>query len=154
MPGVPVFVPQAEMDFIDSGHQMTALARRLGTEDYQVYAFSNGPYFGFTESHDFFGDGSVVIVPAPGHTPGSVFVFVTVSSGKRYVLIGDTAWQIEGIDLPAEKPWLSRRLVDVYPEQIRTLLVRLHVLKRDIPDLTVVPAHDRRVWEALPRLGE
>jgi glyoxylase-like metal-dependent hydrolase (beta-lactamase superfamily II) len=154
MPGVPVFVPQAELDFIRSGHHMTALARRLGTDDYQVYAFSDGPYLGFPESHDFFGDGSVVIVPAPGHTPGSVFVFVTVSSGKRYVMIGDTAWQIEGIDLPAEKPWLARRLVDVYPEQIRSLLVRLHVLQRDIPGLTVVPAHDRRVWEALPRLGE
>jgi len=154
MPGVSVFVPQAELDFIRSDHPMTALARRLGTDDYQVYAFSDGAYLGFPESHDFFGDGSVVIVPAPGHTPGSVFVFVTVSSGKRYALIGDTAWQIEGVDLPAEKPWLARRLVDVYPEQIRNLLVRLHVLKRDIPGLTVVPAHDRRVWEDLPQLGE
>ncbi|MCE9522988.1 MAG: MBL fold metallo-hydrolase, partial [Alphaproteobacteria bacterium] len=152
LPNVPVFVPQAELDFVNSGNAATALARELGTKNYQVYAFDGGPYLGFEHSHDFFGDGSVVAVPAPGHTPGSIFAFINTSDGKRYVLIGDTAWQSEGVDHPAEKPWLSRNLVDNDAEQIRGLLVRLHQLKQAIPDLIVVPAHERRVWEQLPRL--
>ena len=58
----------------------------------------------------------------------------------------------EGIDHPAEKPWLARNLVDNDAEQVRGLLIRLHQLKEAIPGLQVIPAHDRRLWEALPRL--
>lgn len=152
MPGVPVLAPQAELDFINSGHPMGALARSIGTKDYRPYTFDGGPYLGFPASHDVFGDGSVVVVPAAGHTPGSVFVFVTEGSGKRYAFIGDTAWQIEGVDLPSEKPWLSRTLVDNDQDKVRALLVKLHQLKAAIPGLVVVPAHDRRVWETLPGL--
>lgn len=150
--GVPVWVNKEELEFIQSGAQLTALARQIGTQDYRVYEFSGGPYLGFGKSYDFFGDGSVVLVPAPGHTPGSIFAFITTSSGERYVLVGDTAWQIEGIELPAERPWLSRSLVDSDAEKVRGLLVQLHALKKAMPDLIVVPAHDRRIWERLPGL--
>lgn len=152
LPDVPVFVPQSELDFINSNNAATALAREIGTKNYRTYAFDGGHYLGFEHSHDFFGDGSVVAVPAPGHTPGSIFAFINTSDGKHYVLVGDTAWQIEGVDRPAEKPWLARNLVDNDAAEVRGLLVRLHQLKQAIPDLIVVPAHDRRVWEQLPRL--
>jgi glyoxylase-like metal-dependent hydrolase (beta-lactamase superfamily II) len=150
--GVPVWVNKQELEFIHSGDMLTALARQIGTQDYRVYEFSGGPYLGFGKSHDFFGDGSIVLVPAPGHTPGSIFAFITTTSGARYVLVGDTAWQIEGIELPAERPWLSRSLVDSDAEKVRGLLVQLHTLKKAMPDLIVVPAHDRRIWERLPSL--
>jgi glyoxylase-like metal-dependent hydrolase (beta-lactamase superfamily II) len=154
LPRVPVLVPQAELDFVNSQDPASALAHTIGTQNYRVYAFDGGPYLGFERSHDVFGDGSVVLVPAPGHTPGSIFAFITTSAGGRFVLIGDTAWQSEGVDLPAERPWLSQRLVDKDPERVRGLLVRLHQLKAAMPDLVVVPAHDRRIWEQLPKLGE
>jgi glyoxylase-like metal-dependent hydrolase (beta-lactamase superfamily II) len=151
-PGVPVWMSQAELDFVGKGGPAAELARRLKTAAYTSFPWDGGPYLGFETSHDVFGDGAVVLVPAPGHTPGSIFVFVTASDGARYVLIGDTAWQSEGVDRPAEKPWISRRMVDNRPEQVRALLVRLHQLKRQVPGLIVLPAHDRRVWETLPRL--
>lgn len=152
LPNALVYVPQAELDFIANGGEATLVARDMGVTNYRTYDFPNGPYLGFEKSYDVFGDGSVVIVSAPGHTPGSVFAFVTTSDGKRYVLIGDTAWQSEGVDRPAEKPWLARRLVDNEPEKVRALLVRLHQIKQAMPDLIVVPAHDRRIWESLPHL--
>lgn len=104
LPDVPVLVPQAELDFVNNGGAATEVARQIGTKNYRIYVFDGGPYLGFAHSLDFFGDGSVVLVPAPGHTPGSIFAFITTSDGKRYVLIGDTAWQSEGVDRPAEKP--------------------------------------------------
>jgi N-acyl homoserine lactone hydrolase len=148
--GVPVWINQRELDFVNSGHPATALARELGTRDYRVYRFSDGPYLGFASSYDVFGDGSVVLVPAPGHTPGSIVAFIALASGQRYALIGDLAWQTEGIALPAEKPWLARRLVDDDPAAVRDLLVRLHQLQAAMPNLLIVPAHDRRVWDTLP----
>ncbi|WP_140637199.1 MBL fold metallo-hydrolase [Methylibium rhizosphaerae] len=152
LPGVPVWVNQAELDFIRSGHETTELARRLDLKTYQVYAFGGPAYLGFPASHDVFGDGSVVLVPAPGHTPGSTIVFVSLPGGQRYALVGDLVWQIEGVDLPAEKPWISRRLVDFDQEATRALVQRMHELKRRLPALVVLPAHDRRLWEQLPRL--
>lgn len=152
LPNIPVYVTQAELNFVKGGDPATELARKIGTAAYKIYGFPGGPYLGFDKSFDFYGDGSVVLVPAPGHTPGSVFAFINTSDGKHYVLIGDTAWQSEGVDRPAEKPWLARRLVDNDPEALRGLLIRLHQLKQAVPSLIVVPAHDRRLWETLPRL--
>ncbi|MBP6013820.1 MAG: MBL fold metallo-hydrolase [Alphaproteobacteria bacterium] len=152
LPNIPVFVTKAELDFVNSGDPATLLARKIGTIAYNVYAFPDGPYMGFDKSFDLYADGSVVVVPAPGHTPGSIFVFITTSDAKRYLLIGDTAWQSEGYERPAEKPWLARDLVDNDAEEVRGLLVRMHQLKTQFPDLTIVPAHDRRIWETLPQL--
>ena len=151
-PGVSLLVPQTELDFINSGHEAAALARKVGIERYKTYAFEDGPYLGFERSHDMFDDGSVVIVPAPGHTPGSIIAFITLPGARRYALIGDLAWQREGIELPAERPWLPRSRLDLDPQAVRELLVRMHLLHRAQPDLIFVPAHDRRVWDTLPRL--
>jgi N-acyl homoserine lactone hydrolase len=150
LPGIPVWINQAELDFIRSGHPATQLARELGDLPYRVYAFDGPPYWGFEASHDVFGDGSVVLVPAGGHTPGSMIAFIHAPDGRSYALIGDLAWQHEGIDLPAERPWLSRRLVDVDDAGVRDALVRLHLLQRAVPKLTIVPAHDRGVMQTLP----
>ena len=154
LPGVPVWVTQAELDFIHSGDEGAALARSLGALDYQVYAFNGGPYLGFERSFDMFGDGSVVLVPTPGHTPGSIIAFIALPDGQRYALIGDLVWQREAVEIPAERPWLSSRLVDNDRAQVRHWIVRMHHLSRQVPGLVVVPAHDRRVLETLPALPE
>lgn len=152
LPGVPVWVSEAEMAFVGSGHHATMLARQLGTASYVSYTFGSGPYKGFGASHDVFGDGSVVLVPAPGHTPGSIIAFITLANGKRYALVGDLAWQIEGIERPAQRPWIARLVADHDAATTRTTLAQVHALKASDPGLIVVPAHDARVWEALPRL--
>jgi N-acyl homoserine lactone hydrolase len=100
-----------------------------------------------------FRDGSVVLVPVPGHTPGSVIAFVNTPDNKRYAFVGDLVWQREGVELPAERPWLSRRLVDDDEAAVRREVARLHRLAQRNPDLVVVPAHDRRVLDTLPAFG-
>jgi len=153
LPGVPVLVEQQELDFIRRGGPVTALARSFTDTPWRVYRYSGGPYAGFERSLDLFGDGSVVLVPAGGHTPGSVIAFVTTSAGQRYALVGDLVWQKEGVELPAERPWISRRMVDADAGRVRELLVQLHQLQQANPGLVIVPAHDRRVWNALPPLA-
>ncbi|TAJ74549.1 MAG: MBL fold metallo-hydrolase [Phenylobacterium sp.] len=152
MPATPVWVTRAEMDFIKSGDDGARLARDLGTRTYRTYDFPDGAYLGFARSWDVFDDGSVVLVPAPGHTPGSIVAFVNTPDGRHYALIGDTAWQVEGVDLPAQKPMLTR-FVDEDPAATLAMLQRLHAAKRAVPGLIVVPAHDARVWAKIPRFG-
>lgn len=152
LPGVPVYVNRTERDFIEGGGAATALARSFGALDYRLYAFDGPPYAGYAASHDVFGDGSVVLVPAGGHTPGAVIAFLR-GAAQDYALIGDLAWQREGVELPAERPWLSRAMVDEDPARVRDNLVRLHRLQSANPRLVIVPSHDRRVTATLPRLA-
>src|SRR5262249_50748135 len=77
-PGVPVLLTAAEYRFIDVGGFATETARSMkATAAFQGYAFDPVPYLGFDQSRDLYRDGSIVIVPVPGHTPGSVAIFVT-----------------------------------------------------------------------------
>lgn len=69
------------------------------------YGFTDEPYLGFDSSCDVYGDGAVVVVLAGGHTTGSVIVFVTLPSGRRYAFIGDLTWHIDGIRRRVERPW-------------------------------------------------
>lgn len=149
---VPVMVPQKELDFIRSGGLASDLIRSFGDLDYKVYGFPSGPYLGFEESYDVFSDGSVVLVAAGGHTPGSVIAFVTMPDGRRYAFVGDIVWQHEGVEIPAERPWIARRMADKDEDRVRTVVVRLHMLSERFPELVIVPAHDMRVWDTLPQL--
>jgi len=98
------------------------------------------------------GDGSIVVVPAPGHTPGSVIVFVALPSGRRLALVGDLVWQREGIALREERPWLLRSLADADPAGVRENILRMAALAARMPELEIVPAHDARAFAALPAL--
>jgi glyoxylase-like metal-dependent hydrolase (beta-lactamase superfamily II) len=110
---------------------------------------TGGPYENFDRSLDLFDDASVVLVPLPGHTPGSMGMFVNLHSGKRFFFIGDLTWAIEGVQIPAERPWLSRKLVDWDEDGVRRSIVKVHQLANHYPDLIVVPAHDRRVHDKI-----
>jgi glyoxylase-like metal-dependent hydrolase (beta-lactamase superfamily II) len=151
-PGVPVLVTADERRFVDQGGWITAIARSVTGARYEVYDFEGGPYLGFPRSHDVFGDGAVVVVPAPGHTPGSVIVFVALPDGRRFAFVGDLAWQQEGITEREERPWSMRRSADDDPAQVRDNLLRMAAIAERFPQITLVPAHDVRGFAGLPRL--
>lgn len=113
------------------------------------YEFDDKPYLGFPSSYDVHGDGSVVVALAGGHTTGSVIVFVTLPSGKRYAFIGDLAWQLEGVTRPAERPWLMRKLADSDEGQVREGLRRMASLKGL---MQIVPSHDLSAYAGIPLL--
>ncbi len=150
LPGVPVWLDDAELAFVRSGARMSSLARSLGALPYRTYAFDGGPYLGFPRSHDVWGDGSVVLVPSPGHTPGSIVAFVALPSGARYALLGDVVWQTEGIELPSERPWLTRAMVDEDAAGVRESIRRVAAIHARFPEVRLVPAHDARALAALP----
>ena len=99
-----------------------------------------------------YGDGSIVVVPAPGHTPGSVIVFLTLPSGTRYALVGDLVWQREGISQREERPWLQRTLADRDPTAVRDNILRMAAIAARFPDIVIVPAHDARGFAEMPTL--
>ncbi len=151
-PGVPVLVTADERRFVADGGVISIVARSLPDVHYEEYGFDGGPYLGFPSSHDVYGDGAIVVVPAPGHTPGSVIVFVALPDGKRYAFLGDLVWQREGILEREERPWVQRAAVDGDPAGVRTNMLRVAALAARFPEMVLVPAHDARGFDAMSRL--
>ena len=114
------------------------------------YGFERRPYLGFASSHDVHGDGSVVIALAGGHTDGSVIVFVTLPTGRRYAFIGDLTWQSDGIRRRVERPWLLSKLADSDPDRLRQGLWRVIAVDGL---MQVVPAHDLGAYQGIPLLS-
>lgn len=150
LPGVPLMVSTQAKAFIDAGTEDTKVLQHLGKLDFQLYEFEGGPYLGFSRSHDVWGDGSVVIVPAPGHTPDSVVVFVNLPSGTRLAFVGDMTFQMEGLDLPAEKPWILRRVIGERDEEVRHEMALIRSARSKYPQLHAIPAHDGAAFGAIP----
>jgi N-acyl homoserine lactone hydrolase len=147
---VPVWLSAAERDFIASSTPATQLIRAISPAKYRTYEFDGGEYLGYPRSHDVWGDGSIVLVPAPGHTPGSIVAFLTLPSGTRYALLGDLVWQLDGVERPAERPWLARRQVDLDEESVRQHISLVAAIHKRFPEIQMLPAHDSRAFAALP----
>ena len=146
---VPVLMPAGEREYAAHAKDDRVFAHVSAAHEIREYGFEGPPYLGFPASHDVHGDGSVVIVPAAGHTTGSVVVFVTLPSGTGYAFIGDLTWQLDGVERGVDRPLLMRMLADSDPRQVRADLARIEAIKGDFQ---VVPAHDARAYAGIPTL--
>ncbi len=147
---VPVWLNREEMRYAEKdphGAVFRAVSKGLEIREYDL----DGPaYLGFPASFDVYGDGSVVVALAAGHTHGSVVVFVTLPEGDRYAFIGDLTWQLDGITRGAERPWLLRRMADVDADTVRLGLQRSIALSSV---MRIVPSHDVGAYDPIPRLA-
>jgi glyoxylase-like metal-dependent hydrolase (beta-lactamase superfamily II) len=55
--------------------------------------FDSGAFHAFPESQDYFGDGSVVLLPTPGHSPGHMCVLLRMDDGNA-LFMGDTLYTL------------------------------------------------------------
>lgn len=64
------------------------------------------------------------------------------------LLAGDTVWVREGYEQRAPMSWLASSF-DGDGAQNDRQIARLWALHQAMPALTILPAHDRRQWEAV-----
>ncbi len=114
------------------------------------FDFQSGPFDVFASSHDVFGDGSIVAVPLPGHTPGSTGYWVRSRDGRAWLFTGDATWTMEGIELPAHKNPIPRSIADIDADTLSKSLALLHGLYRQRPEVSLIPSHDLDALEKLP----
>ena len=85
---------KAEKD--DGGFDViAAIAESLAPRATGV-SFAPVPYENFDRSFDVYGDGTIVLVPLPGHTPGSLGTFVNLP-GLRIFHVGDATNTFEAV---------------------------------------------------------
>ncbi len=106
------------------------------------------PYGPFAGHVDLFGDGSIIIIPAGGHTPGHVAVMVNLPSGS-FLLTGDCAWIDRHWTGPELKSKLVRSLLEDDWERNWANQHRLHEWSKAYPELTVIAGHEPANLERL-----
>lgn len=89
----------------------------------------------FTRGFDLFDDGSLVLLPTPGHTPGSVSLFVRRTGAPPLLMVGDITY--DASTMADERiPGVGKR------SQLLRAARMIAGLRQRHPDLVVLAAHD------------
>lgn len=94
----------------------------------------------------------VVLIRAPGHTPGSQLVYVKLASGRELMLIGDVVWRMVGLELQHQKPDSVSTLLGEDRTAIGQEMAWLKTVVA-ASGITVVVSHDGSELHALAREG-
>jgi glyoxylase-like metal-dependent hydrolase (beta-lactamase superfamily II) len=93
----------------------------------------------------------VVLIKAPGHTPGAQVVYVKLASGREVILSGDVAWHRLGIETGKEKPDSASKQMGEDRTAIAGELAWLHQAEQ--AGVSVVVSHDGEQLETFARQG-
>ena len=99
--------------------------------------------------HTFPIGAGVVLLKAPGHTPGSQMVYVQRADGAEYLFIGDIGWHWRNVVEVRTRARLVSLLLGEDRSEVLLQLQEIHRLMAAEPKLQVVPGHDKPRIEAL-----
>jgi glyoxylase-like metal-dependent hydrolase (beta-lactamase superfamily II) len=117
----PVLVHEPELAFARSFRSrffQRVLRQPMPTGiEYQTFALDGGPFGAFAASRPLTGDGRIVAVATPGHTPGHISVVCIDDDGRHVLLVGDATDTLEQLharrpDAVAPKPAVSVETMD------------------------------------------
>jgi len=94
----------------------------------------------------------VVLIRAPGHTPGSQMVYVRLASGREILLTGDIAWLMRGIQDRRQKPDSTSQQLGEDRVTIQQQLAWLSTVNAQT-GIAVLPCHDADWLETWRRRG-
>lgn len=104
---------------------------------------ANDPLFApFGGCYDVMGDGSMTLLPTPGHTPGSMSMLVRSKGLPPILLVGDLTYELELL-MNDKVPGIGDAAA------LRSSFARVRALKEQLPELVVLPAHDPGAADAL-----
>ena len=96
----------------------------------------------FGAAHDIHGDGTLLLLPTPGHSPGSMSLLIRRPDAPPLLLVGDATYD------PTLLPRAIVPDVGDRPTQLDTAR-RLVALQHLNPTLRLLPAHDPNTLTAL-----
>jgi glyoxylase-like metal-dependent hydrolase (beta-lactamase superfamily II) len=152
LPRIPVLLSQEELQFaVDpsvqaKGYVIAAHVQKFPPLGKPTLRFDPAPYETFDESADLYKDGSVVVVPLRGHTPGSVGIFVNLSPSRRFFYVGDAVDDERGFEERVGKSPVLRDS-DNNEALANQLVARLSDLHEKLPELAIIPAHGRSAYK-------
>jgi N-acyl homoserine lactone hydrolase len=89
----------------------------------------------FRSCHDLFGDRSLVLLPTPGHTPGSMSLLARRPGQRPLMMVGDVTYDAHLLELGQVPGVGSRR-------RLRETTAMINKMRHQYPGLVILPAHD------------
>ena len=93
----------------------------------------------------------VVLIRAPGHTPGHQMVYVQLEGGTEYLLIGDIGWSLDNVTEMKPRPEATANRIGEDPEVLTAQLRWLNGTMQE--GVIVVPSHDDNLLNELAGEG-
>jgi glyoxylase-like metal-dependent hydrolase (beta-lactamase superfamily II) len=152
LPHLPVLLTREELQFAaDPSVQAKGYVIGVHNQKFPPVAaptlpFDPRPYETFDESADLYRDGSVIVVPLRGHTPGSVGIFVNLSPTRRFFYVGDSVDDERGFKERVGKSLILRDS-DNDMALANQIVGRLSELHEKVPGLAIIPAHGRSAYK-------
>ena len=106
--------------------------------DWEVISYSSGAFYNFAKSQDIFGDGSIILLPTPGHTSGHTSVFLQFGD-YQILLCGDCLYTLRHLAVDQVRSVIiNSEMTENYIRSIRLT----QELQEALPNLVIIPGHD------------
>ncbi len=102
----------------------------------------------FSRAFDLIGDGSLIGIPLPGHSPAQLGVLLRTLDDQQILLAADSCWSARAWREQRLPSFLARPLFADWTDY-RATLAGLGAVARQNPDLRIVPSHCTETFEAL-----
>ncbi len=107
------------------------------------FAPTDDPLFApFGGSYDVMGDASMILLPTPGHTPGSMSMLVRTGDTPPLLLVGDLTYQADLL-MKDQVPGTGDAKL------LRSSFAKVRTLKKQFPDLVILASHDPETADIL-----
>ena len=112
-------------------------------EHWERVKFESGAFHTFERSHDLFGDGSVRLLPTPGHTPGHTCALIEMG-GYQLMVTGDCLYTLRHLATDQVQAFrLSHETGDQQVDSIK----RIAGLRKLLPGLHLLVGHDHTEYQ-------
>lgn len=150
-PEARIWVLPEDKAYIDDGPRGPVMPSQFAHNDLKWYEYNlrEQKWGEYKRSLDVYGDGSVILIGMPGHTPGSVGLYLKTGSGRKYLFSGDIVWNVDALQEASPKMLMARKTADADADKTQLQINKLARLSKSMPDLTIVPAHDANVHNKL-----
>jgi len=83
----------------------------------------------------------LVLIKAPGHTPGELMVYAKLQNGKEYIFTGDVTWTYKGVEENKSKPESEQKRLNENADNLKKQVAWLH--DRLVKDkMVILVSHD------------
>lgn len=114
-----------------------------GVRDWQLVDYASGPLHSFATSQDLLGDGSIVLLPTPGHGPGHQCVLVRMDA-YELLITGDILYTLRHLAVDQVR---ALQFGGALERQQLDSIRRIQLLRRALPDLVLAPGHDHTAYQ-------
>jgi N-acyl homoserine lactone hydrolase len=113
---------------------------------WEPISYTSGPFHSFDKSQDMLGDGSIILLPTPGHDPGHLCVLLQMG-GYEILITGDVMYTLRHLAVDEVRAILFGG--KILEEQQIDSIRRIQRLRQSLPDLVIVPGHDHTDYQYL-----